>query len=234
VYNIHVLFYARAAIRGGPDGRYFRVVLSLPIIRKVPKMRRLSDYIYMTPFALGLICGVAMLPSVGHAQSQTQQQIKQQQQAAQPGLTEARMNELRNYFYLSDRDNDGGLNPSEVQSILLMDNDNKKYTRPDLEGIIKSVDYNYNGMMEENELLIYMAYTKPSPGPVMDDETRFFVSFDENGDGFIQLDELRQKMSDFDDTLTDGDISEIFDRNDFDHNKKLNQREFKILMEFKE
>lgn len=144
------------------------------------------------------------------------------------------MTELKNHFYLADMDNDKSLKAGELASLLVMDGDHTKYSRKELKEIIASVDYNYSETMEESELLIYMAYTKPSPGPVVDEDTAFFNSFDADGDGFVNLDELRQKMAGFDDTLTDGDISAAFRKNDFDRNEKLNQREFKILMEFDE
>lgn len=196
-------------------------------------MRRI-DLIYIRAvLALGLFAASAIPAITAQAQqSETQKLQQKQQQAAQPGLTQERMAELRNYFYLSDLNNDQSLTIGELKSLLYMDNDHTKYDRPALRQIIASVDYNYNSTMEESEMLIYMAYTKPSPGPVIDEETRFFNSYDEDGDGFIQLDELRQEMGAVDDSLTDEDISDLFEQNDFDRNQKLNKREFKILMQF--
>lgn len=230
MYNSFVLFYRAAFSLGDRGERATLGMCHFADASKGTKMRRLIDFYNAIPaLALGLSCAFASTSAL--AQTATQQQIKQKQQAQQPGLTQARMAELKNHFYLADMDNDSSLQAGELASLLIMDGDHTKYSRTELKEIIASVDYNYSETMEENELLIYMAYTKPSPGPVVDEDTAYFNSFDEDGDGFVQLDELRQKMAGFDDSLTDQDISSAFKKNDFDRNEKLNHREFKMLMQ---
>eukprot|EP00116_Pleurobrachia_bachei_P016448 sb/3476710/ len=95
--------------------------------------------------------------------------------------------------------------------------------------ILSEVDADGNGVVDEQEFLIFMA----SRTLYKDEDQNIkdaFKQFDKDGNGFIDRDELRSLMESLGQKLTEAEIDEMLKDADFDRDGKISYQEFYIMM----
>ncbi len=75
--------------------------------------------------------------------------------------------------------------------------------------MIEVVDTNCNGYVDYDEFISMMAQTKIKPRSDADEVREIFKVFDIDGDGFINEYEIKMKMQDLGENLSDDDVKKM-------------------------
>ncbi|KAL0960581.1 hypothetical protein HGRIS_005615 [Hohenbuehelia grisea] len=92
-----------------------------------------------------------------------------------------------------------------------------------LQVILKEIDLNKSGVIEFSEFLGVMAYELSDPDREL---LETFKGFDQNGDGFVTPEELKQVMSSIGERLTDDEVDTMIRESDSDKDGRVNYEEF--------
>ena len=144
-------------------------------------------------------------------------------------LTEEQIGEYRDAFSLYDKDSDGKITISELDTVMRSLGQNP--TEVELQKMLDKIDVDRNGTIEFEEFLQLMSQEWIDP----EVETReAFKLFDKDGDGYVTAMELKQVMAALGERLTDQQIIEMMEEADSDKNGKISYDEFKKMMADKE
>ncbi|XP_066928116.1 calmodulin-like isoform X1 [Clytia hemisphaerica] len=142
-------------------------------------------------------------------------------------LTDDQIAEFREAFALFDKDGDGTISSTELETILK--SLGQKPTQSELRDMINEVDADGNGTVDFSEFLTMMA-TK-NKGSSADDEIKeAFSIFDKDGNGKISADELKNVMINLGEKLTDEELDEMIREADIDGDGEVNYEEFVKMM----
>ncbi|XP_076456610.1 calmodulin-like [Babylonia areolata] len=149
---------------------------------------------------------------------------KQKQKAKELGLSDKQFEDIRRTFTAYDQDGNGKITKSELRNIVRMLGQNM--TEREVDEMMKNADSDASGAIEFEEFLPLIA-DKLRDQSQRDKELRdAFRAFDQNGDGFISMRELRQAMSKMGQNLTDEEVENIIRDVDKDGDGFVNYEEF--------
>ncbi|OWF56432.1 calmodulin-like [Mizuhopecten yessoensis] len=142
-------------------------------------------------------------------------------------LTKEKREELREAFYMFDKDGDGRITASELGVVLKSMGHTP--TDTELRDLIHEVDADGNGTIEFNEFLVMMS-KRLSSDLEKQEYVDAFKAMDQNGDGVISASELRQVLKSMGENINDKDIGDMMKAADMDGDGKINYVEFIQMM----
>jgi len=138
-------------------------------------------------------------------------------------------NSLRQAFDKFDSNGDEVISPSELKSV--MNSLNMSISDKQLDDMIKQVDTNKNDKIEWTEFYAYMKAIVERRETVEQIKASF-KEFDIDGDGFVDADELQQKLSELQgESISKAEILEIISSVDVNNDGKIDLEEFIKLMQ---
>ncbi|XP_065581263.1 neo-calmodulin-like isoform X1 [Artemia franciscana] len=142
-------------------------------------------------------------------------------------FTDVQMEDLRASFALFDQDGDGHITTSELTAVMKCLGQNP--TDAEILAIIKEVDADGNGTIEFSEFVIAMAKSVNDIDSEKEIKEAFDV-FDKDGNGHINVEELRYVSVNLGETFSDEDIAEMLKQADFDGDGVVNYKDFARMM----
>lgn len=142
-------------------------------------------------------------------------------------ISESQLDAFIDAFEAFDFDSDSSISGPELRVVLK--SLGIEPTEEVLAEILSEVDADGNGVVDEQEFLIFMA----SRTLYKDEDQNIkdaFKQFDKDGNGFIDRDELRSLMESLGQKLTEAEIDEMLKDADFDRDGKISYQEFYIMM----
>ncbi|KAK2702930.1 hypothetical protein QYM36_018490 [Artemia franciscana] len=133
-------------------------------------------------------------------------------------FTDVQMEDLRASFALFDQDGNGHITTSELTAVMKCLGQNP--TDAEILAIIKEVDADGNGTIEFSEFVIAMAKSVND----IDAEKEIKEVFDKDGNGHINVEELRYVSVNLGETFSDEDIAEMLKQADFDGEGVVNYK----------
>jgi Ca2+-binding EF-hand superfamily protein len=111
-----------------------------------------------------------------------------------------------------DKNGDNRISPVELAEVM-------KYlglnpTKSEIDKMIEVVDTNCNGYVDYDEFISMMTQTKIKPRSEEEELKEIFKVFDINGDGFINEYEIKAKMQDLGENLSDADVKKMIEAAD--------------------
>ncbi|CAL8079906.1 unnamed protein product [Calicophoron daubneyi] len=141
-------------------------------------------------------------------------------------LSRSQLFGIRFAFHFFDQNGDGVISIEELANTVQYLG--YQVTDTEVQSMMKQADRNGNGSIDFKEFLqmmaIYFEQIIQSSGD--DFYHRVFAVFDQNGDGYIDVRELRTIMQNLDETLTESDVAEMIEEADADGDGKVSFREF--------
>jgi len=153
------------------------------------------------------------------------------------GFTDKEVEEFREAFNMFDMDHDGRITGAELQTV--MRKLRQRTTPEEIRDMIRNVDVDGNGTIEFEEFLEMMTSRLNSQLAASEEVRRqsedaearqAFAVFDRDGDGLIDLNELRQTMRDLGEELSDADLQAMMIAADTNRDGKVDFQEFLIVM----
>ncbi|KAL9709517.1 Calmodulin [Leucoagaricus gongylophorus] len=138
---------------------------------------------------------------------------------------------LRDTFQAFDTDGDGTISPQEITSFLR--DFGKSLTHAQLDGIMKELDANNNGLIDFDEFVSLMSARSKATGTPLDEESDLreaFKVFDLDGNGTINAEELRSTMRSIRVYLTDDELDLMMKEADEDGNGVIDFQEFRRVI----
>ena len=139
-------------------------------------------------------------------------------------LTEAQIEEMKDVFSVMDENKNGSIDINELAKGLRGLGLNPSNT--EVEALMQAVDKDNNQVISLDEFALLYAKCLESGGPSKDEINEQFSKLDTNGDGTVDIFELRKIMLYGDDRLSEEDAEKII--RDFDRNGdgRISLREF--------
>ncbi|KAA0192412.1 Calmodulin [Fasciolopsis buskii] len=134
-------------------------------------------------------------------------------------LTRAQLVDIRSAFHFFDTNGDGLITTEELATA--MQYLGLQASNSDLLNMIKQADEDGNGCIDFKEFVRMMTEYYSQMAKTMDIYKRVFAEFDNNGDGFIDPDELKLIMSSVGESLSDKDLDEMIKEADKDGDGKV-------------
>ncbi|XP_070208674.1 calmodulin-beta-like isoform X2 [Littorina saxatilis] len=135
--------------------------------------------------------------------------------------------EIRELFRTFDKNHDNTISASELGKVLRCLGMN--VTEQDVQSIMKELDKNGNGKIEYKEFKAFMQEEMRKAEEPAEQEKAIrmaFRVFDTNGDGFIDVQELKHAMKNLGEPLTDKELTDMMKQADVDGNNKIDYEEF--------
>ena len=139
-------------------------------------------------------------------------------------LTSSQIKELQETFVYFDKDKDGRISSKELG--LVMQSLGQNPTDSEIRDIINEVDADRNGQLDFEEFVTMMSIHMKTADEMEKELQQAFKVFDANGDGYINVDELRQAMTTIGERMTDKEINDIMKQWDSDGDGKIDYDEF--------
>merc|ERR1712126_577645 len=140
--------------------------------------------------------------------------------------TEEQIQELKDVFSSFDKDGNGTISISELESV--MNALDQFPTQQELQKMINEDDLDKNGVIDFNEFVALMSKDDQEPDIVIDEDSirKAFRAFDQDGNGYISAAELKQVMKDLDEFSNNEDVQDIINSADRDGDGQVNYEEF--------
>ncbi|CAK0892705.1 unnamed protein product, partial [Prorocentrum cordatum] len=143
-------------------------------------------------------------------------------------LTEEQIAEFKEAFSLFDKDDgDGTITTKELGTVMRSLGQNP--TEAELQDMINEVDADGNGTIDFPEFLSLMA-RKMKDTDTEEELIEAFKVFDRDGNGFISAAELRHRLTNLGEKLTDEEVDEMIREADVDGDGQINYEEFVKMM----
>ena len=135
---------------------------------------------------------------------------------------------LREAFLALDKDGNGTLNKEEIMEGYgkVFGNCTQEVIKAEVERIMQSVDINNSGQIDFSEFLV--AAMDPNKLMSLEGLIQAFRLFDDDGNGYIEISELKEIMSGL--SLSDEDWQILIEEYDTDHDGKISFDEFKKII----
>lgn len=131
-----------------------------------------------------------------------------------------------------DLDGDGRLDARELSALLVAHG--LELSAEEIDKIRLALDHDGDGRIDRRELASFLAGWLVDDPTYDDDLALAFRSLDKNGDGRLDTEELRQALAGHDhDSLTRGDVDEVFDRLEAEQEGHVDWHEFATAVESK-
>ncbi|KXN82946.1 Calmodulin [Leucoagaricus sp. SymC.cos] len=134
-------------------------------------------------------------------------------------------------FQVFDTDGNGTISPQELGSLMRSFGQNP--TAAQLDTIMNNIDSDKNGSIDFDEFVGLMAVRSKATGSDPDEESDLreaFEYFDKNGDGSINVDELKIVMRNIGVYLTDEELDLMMKEADEDGNGVIDFQEFRRVI----
>lgn len=146
---------------------------------------------------------------------------------AEKVLSAQQISELKEAFQLFDRDGDGTISTDELGIVLRSIGQNQSDAA--IKEMIAEVDDDNNGFCEYDEFLLLMS-KKINEGQMDEEMMEAFKTFDEAGKGYINLNDLKRVLKQYNEALSDEEITILFHETDADKDNKINFKDFILMM----
>ena len=147
-------------------------------------------------------------------------------------ITEEKLKEYRKAFQTFDKDNSGGISKDEMREV--MNSLGVNPSNEELEGMIKEVDLDENGLIGFEEFADLMhrkeKQDKEQQNQLNDEVLDAFKTFDRDGSGLITRAELLHVMEILGSPLTQEEVNEMIQEADMDKDGCINYEEFVRMM----
>jgi len=140
-------------------------------------------------------------------------------------LTAEQLDEFKEAFQLFDKDGDGKITGEELGTVMRALGQNP--TQAEIKDIVKEIGG--NGTVEFPEFLSMMQRRMKST----DNEEQIreaFKVFDKNGNGFVEIKELRHVLTTLGEKLTPEEVDGVLKEADADNDGKINLQDFLRVM----
>ncbi|KAI0986361.1 hypothetical protein GJ496_004882 [Pomphorhynchus laevis] len=137
-------------------------------------------------------------------------------------------------FSVFDKNNDGNISAGELHKVMRALGIKK--SKKQVKELVKKLDKNRNGVIDYDEFINFLGehFNEQTPMTPSDDVdtflSRMFSAFDLNGDGYINIGELRKVMRQVNLQVTNDDLKEMILVADKDGNGKIDFAEFKQML----
>ncbi|XP_078092521.1 troponin C, skeletal muscle-like [Mustelus asterias] len=157
--------------------------------------------------------------------------MTEQQADARSYLSEEMIAEFKAAFDMFDIDGGGDISTKELGQVMKILGQNP--TREELDAIIEEVDEDGSGTIDFEEFLVMMVrqMKEEAKGKSEEELAEFFRVFDQNADGFIDRDELKEIIMTGGEHVTDDEIDELMKEGDKNNDGKLDFDEWLKMME---
>merc|ERR1719278_1722825 len=133
------------------------------------------------------------------------------------------VSEMREAFYLFDKDQNGYICSKELGALLRTLGCNP--TEAEVNTLMASIDVDHNGRIDLLEFIVMMHQTVGRTD-TMEEIRMAFRAFDTDGDGLISKDEFRSCMLNFGERFTEDEIVDMVKQADSDRNGFIDFPEF--------
>lgn len=142
-------------------------------------------------------------------------------------ISQETLAELKQAFFLFDKNGDGTISESELASVL--ENLGQKPTEEEIKDMMREVDADGNGEIDFDEFVTMMSQKMQSQDK--DEEIKeAFKVFDRDGDGKISKHELYLVMKALGENLTEDEVEEMIKEADINGDGEIDFFEFKEMM----
>ncbi|KAL5009277.1 hypothetical protein ScPMuIL_014858 [Solemya velum] len=149
-------------------------------------------------------------------------------------LDEGQVAELKEAFCLFDKDGDGKITTSELETVMRSLGQNP--TKAEIRDIIHEVDVDGNGAIDFNEFVVMMSKKIGAKDGTAADESELkdaFKVFDKDNNGLISAKELRSVMTNLGEKLTEEEVEEMIKEADIDGDGQVNYTGNIIIIVYK-
>eukprot|EP01126_Amoeba_proteus_P002059 TRINITY_DN1064_c0_g1_i3.p1 TRINITY_DN1064_c0_g1~~TRINITY_DN1064_c0_g1_i3.p1 ORF type:complete len:149 (-),score=50.71 TRINITY_DN1064_c0_g1_i3:93-539(-) len=140
-------------------------------------------------------------------------------------ITEEYREELREAFYMFDKNRDGSISVNELSQVLR--NLNQAATDAEINEMIRQVDKDGDGEIDFEEFVSMMANAKCSTEEEM---RQAFAVFDSDGNGFIDKKELRSVLQQLGEEVDEDQLNEMMRSADINNDGTIDYNEFVKMM----
>ena len=143
-------------------------------------------------------------------------------------LTEEQIGFFKEAFHLFDKDGDGFINTTELDSFLRSLGQN--HTEAEIQEMISEIDRDGNGSIDFPEFLTMMAHKMKENNNNKDEIHEIFKVFDKEGNGFISVAELSHVILQYlGEKLTEEEVKEMIKEADVDGDGQVSYEDFKKI-----
>ncbi|KAL4496225.1 hypothetical protein ABPG72_012962 [Tetrahymena utriculariae] len=143
-------------------------------------------------------------------------------------LTQEQIDVLKQAFDLFDTDGSGAIDEKELKDAMkALGFESKK---EEVKLLIEQVDKDGSGMIEFEEFLVMMKKKMLEDKNVEEEIEKAFNFFDDNNEGFIDLDKLKKVASDLGEEVDDKILKEMIFAADLDDDQRVSKDEFMRVM----
>ncbi|UJR28157.1 hypothetical protein I4U23_009411 [Adineta vaga] len=138
---------------------------------------------------------------------------------------------IRDAFAVFDKEMTGSITTDQFSKVL----ESFGYNIPEVElaTFVSQLDIDKSGTIEFEEYLSFMLTFIKKNITTEENLKDAFNLFDQDGDGFIIVNDLREIMTSLGEKITDEDLDEMIREADIDKDFKVNFQEFQRIMSFK-
>lgn len=139
-------------------------------------------------------------------------------------MTGEQIKKIRQAFDKVDKDGNGRITIGELRDYLKTIG--KNGTDEQIKSLLEEVDFHGDGYIYFESFAVTMAKYMIIDCIEEQEILNAFRVFDENGDGFVDAEELRAALENLGEKLTEEEIDEIFREADINHDGKIDYQEF--------
>ncbi|KAL4446627.1 hypothetical protein ABPG74_005565 [Tetrahymena malaccensis] len=144
-------------------------------------------------------------------------------------LTQEQIDVLKQAFDLFDTDGSGAIDEKELKDAMkALGFESKK---EEVKALIEQVDKDGSGMIEFEEFLVMMKKKMLEDKNVEEEIEKAFNFFDDNNEGFIDLDKLKKVAADLGEEVDDKILKEMIFAADLDDDQRVSKDEFMRVMQ---
>lgn len=143
---------------------------------------------------------------------------------------EERRKMINEVFDVFDKDKNGHIQASELESILKALG--RGSSQKEIEDFLAKVDTNQSGTIERHEFMDAMEEIYSIPQSKVEEVVEAFKIFDKDNSGTITLDEMKKILLKYTTDFTENEIEEIFKLIDTDQNGFISYAEFADVWKF--
>jgi len=146
-------------------------------------------------------------------------------------LTQEQIQELKEAFSLFDTDHDGKISARELEVVLR--SLGQTPSKNEVQDMINEMDIDHNGTIEFNEFLIMMSRNMQETQTTEELEEAFKL-FDQDGNGLISPQELKNALKLLGEDLPDDEIHSMIKEADLNGDGQIDFKEFQQMMREKD
>lgn len=142
-------------------------------------------------------------------------------------ISEQHLQDIKDTFNLLDRNKDGKLSKGELETLLRYNG--SLISDQEIDELLEPIDTNHNGAIDYDSFEKYVIekdLLKKLPDELCYEMMEAFNTFDKNGDGFIDREELKVVLTQVGDKMPDDDADDFIKAADLNGDGKIDYIEF--------